>query len=200
MAINTDMIRELRERTGAGILDVKKALDETDGDTESAIRILRERGLAKAAKKAEREASQGRVLSYIHGDPGRIGVLLELNCETDFVARTDAFRDLAHGLALHIAAANPLYVTEDQVPAEETQKERDVYAAQMADQKKPPEILAKILDGKIQKWMDETVLLRQPYVRDNDVKVGDLIKQSIAELGENIIIRRFVRFALGEKE
>lgn len=200
MAINTDMIRELRERTGAGILDVKKALDETGGDTESAIRILRERGLAKAAKKAEREASQGRVLSYIHGDPGRIGVLLELNCETDFVARTEAFRDLAHGLALHIAAANPLYVTEDEVPAEETQKERDVYAAQMADQKKPPEILAKILDGKIQKWMDETVLLRQPYVRDNDVKVGDLIKQSIAELGENIIIRRFVRFALGEKE
>jgi elongation factor Ts len=200
MAITTDMIRELRERTGAGILDVKKALDETDGDTESAIRILRERGLAKAAKKAEREASQGRVLSYIHGDPGRIGVLLELNCETDFVARTDAFRDLAHGLALHIAAANPLYVTEEQVPAEETQKERDVYAAQMADQKKPPEILAKILDGKIQKWMDETVLLRQPYVRDNDLKVGDLIKQSIAELGENIIVRRFVRFALGEKE
>lgn len=200
MAINTDMIRELRERTGAGILDVKKALDETGGDTESAIRILRERGLAKAAKKAEREASQGRVLSYIHGDPGRIGVLLELNCETDFVARTEAFRDLAHGLALHIAAANPLYVTEEDVPAEETQKERDVYAAQMADQKKPPEILAKILDGKIQKWMDETVLLRQPYVRDNDVKVGDLIKQSIAELGENIIIRRFVRFALGEKE
>jgi len=127
-------------------------------------------------------------------------VLLELNCETDFVARTDAFRDLAHGLALHIAAANPLYVTEEQVPAEETQKERDVYAAQMADQKKPPEILAKILDGKIQKWMDETVLLRQPYVRDNDLKVGDLIKQSIAELGENIIVRRFVRFALGEKE
>ena len=200
MAITTDMIRELRERTGAGILDVKNALVETDGNTESAIRILRERGLAKAAKKAEREASQGRVLSYIHGDPGRIGVLLELNCETDFVARTDAFRNLAYGLAMHIAAANPLYASEDQVPAEDLQKERDVYAAQMADQKKPPEIMAKILDGKIQKWMEETVLVCQPYVRDNDVKVGDMIKQAIAELGENIIVRRYARFALGDKE
>ncbi|HQZ71807.1 MAG: translation elongation factor Ts [Anaerolineae bacterium] len=200
MAISTDMIRELRGRTGAGILDVKNALDETGGDTEAAIRLLRERGLAKAAKKAEREASQGRVLSYIHGDPGRIGVLLELNCETDFVARTDAFRDLAHGLALHIAAANPLFVSEDQVPEADAQKEREIYAAQMADQKKPPEIMAKILDGKISKWMDETVMLRQAYVRDNDVSVGDMIKRSIAELGENIVVRRFVRFALGDKE
>ena len=172
----------------------------TGGDTEAAIRLLRERGLAKAAKKAEREASQGRVLSYIHGDPGRIGVLLELNCETDFVARTDAFRDLAHGLALHIAAANPLFVSEDQVPEADAQKEREIYAAQMADQKKPPEIMAKILDGKISKWMDETVMLRQAYVRDNDVSVGDMIKRSIAELGENIVVRRFVRFALGDKE
>ena len=200
MAISTDMIRELRGRTGAGILDVKNALDETGGDTEAAIRLLRERGLAKAAKKAEREASQGRVLSYIHGDPGRIGVLLELNCETDFVARTDAFRDLAHGLALHIAAANPLFVSEEQVPEADAQKEREIYAAQMADQKKPPEIMAKILDGKISKWMDETVMLRQAYVRDNDVSVGDMIKRSIAELGENIVVRRFVRFALGDKE
>ena len=200
MAISTDMIRELRGRTGAGILDVKNALDETGGDTEAAIRLLRERGLAKAAKKAEREASQGRVLSYIHGDPGRIRVLLELNCETDFVARTDAFRDLAHGLALHIAAANPLFVSEDQVPEADAQKEREIYAAQMADQKKPPEIMAKILDGKISKWMDETVMLRQAYVRDNDVSVGDMIKRSIAELGENIVVRRFVRFALGDKE
>ncbi len=200
MAITTDMIRELRGRTGAGILDVKNALDETGGDTEAAIRILRERGLAKAAKKAEREASQGRVLSYIHGDPGRIGVLLELNCETDFVARTEAFRDLAHGLALHIAAANPICVSDDQVPEADVQKEREIYAAQMADQKKPPEIMAKIIDGKIGKWMDETVLLRQTYVRDNDITVGDMIKRSMAELGENIVVRRFVRFALGDKE
>lgn len=200
MAITTDMIRELRGRTGAGILDVKNALDETGGDTEAAIRILRERGLAKAAKKAEREASQGRVLSYIHGDPGRIGVLLELNCETDFVARTEAFRDLAHGLALHIAAANPICVSDDQVPEADVQKEREIYAAQMADQKKPPEIMAKIIDGKIGKWMDETVLLRQNYVRDNDITVGDMIKRSMAELGENIVVRRFVRFALGDKE
>jgi elongation factor Ts len=200
MAISTDMIRELRGRTGAGILDVKNALDETGGDTEAAIRILRERGLAKAAKKAEREASQGRVLSYIHGDPGRIGVLLELNCETDFVARTDAFRDLAHGIALHIAAANPICVSDDQVPEADVQKEREIYAAQMADQKKPPEIMAKIIDGKIGKWMDETVLLRQTYVRDNDITVGDMVKRSMAELGENIVVRRFVRFALGDKE
>ena len=127
-------------------------------------------------------------------------MLLELNCETDFVARTDAFRDLAHGLALHIAAANPLFVSEDQVPEADAQKEREIYAAQMADQKKPPEIMAKILDGKISKWMDETVMLRQAYVRDNDVSVGDMIKRSIAELGENIVVRRFVRFALGDKE
>lgn len=200
MAITTDMIRELRERTGAGILEVKKSLEEAGGDTEAAIRLLRERGLAKAAKKAEREASQGRIYAYIHSDPGRIGVLLELNCETDFVARTDAFKDLAHGLALHIAAANPTYLSEDQVPAEDQQREREVYAAQMADQKKPAEIMAKILDGKVQKWLDEVVLLRQPYIRDNDVSVGDLIKRSIAELGENIIIRRFTRYALGERE
>lgn len=200
MAITTDMIRELRERTGAGILEVKKSLEETGGDTEAAIRLLRERGLAKAAKKAEREASQGRVYSYIHSDPGRIGVLLELNCETDFVARTDAFRDLAHGLALHIAAANPLYLGDDQVPAEDLQREREVYAAQMADQKKPAEIMAKIIDGKVQKWLDEAVLLRQPYIRDNDVSVGDLIKRAIAELGENIVIRRYTRYALGERE
>lgn len=200
MAITTDMIRELRERTGAGILEVKKSLEETGGDTEAAIRLLRERGLAKAAKKAEREASQGRVYSYIHSDPGRIGVLLELNCETDFVARTDAFRDLAHGLALHIAAANPLYLGDDHVPAEDLQREREVYAAQMADQKKPAEIMAKIIDGKVQKWLDEAVLLRQPYIRDNDVSVGDLIKRAIAELGENIVIRRYTRYALGERE
>ncbi len=200
MAITTDMIRELRERTGAGILEVKKALEETGGDTESAIRLLRERGLAKAAKKAEREASQGRIYSYIHSDPGRIGVLLELNCETDFVARTDAFRDLAHGLSLHIAASNPSYLSEADVPAADLQREREVYEAQMADQKKPPEIMAKILDGKIQSWLNETVLLRQAYVRDNDITVGDLVKRAIAELGENIVVRRYTRYALGERE
>lgn len=200
MAITTDMIRELRERTGAGILEVKKALEETGGDTEAAIRLLRERGLAKAAKKAEREASQGRIYSYIHSDPGRIGVLLELNCETDFVARTDAFRDLAHGLALHIAAANPSYLSEADVPEADLQREREVYEAQMADQKKPPEIMAKILDGKVQSWLNETVLLRQAYVRDNDVSVGDLVKRAIAELGENIVVRRYTRYALGERE
>lgn len=200
MAITTDMIRELRERTGAGILEVKKALEETGGDTESAIRLLRERGLAKAAKKAEREASQGRIYSYIHSDPGRIGVLLELNCETDFVARTDAFRDLAHGLSLHIAASNPSYLSEADVPATDLQREREVYEAQMADQKKPPEIMAKILDGKIQSWLNETVLLRQAYVRDNDITVGDLVKRAIAELGENIVVRRYTRYALGERE
>jgi elongation factor Ts len=197
MTITVEQVRDLRERTGAGVLDAKKALEATGGDMDQAIQVLREKGLAQAAKKASREANQGLVLSYLHGDPPRLGVLLELNCETDFVARTARFQDLAHNLAMQIAAANPRYVREEDIPAEVLEGERHIVQAQMADQKKPPEVLEKILAGKLGKWLDEVVLLRQPYIRDEDVKVGSLVTAAIAELGENIVVRRYARFELG---
>lgn len=199
MSISTAQIRELRERTGAGILDAKNAPVASGGDIEAAITSLREKGLAKAAKKASREASEGRVLAYVHGDPGRIGVLIEVNCETDFVARTDAFKDLCHGLAMHVAAAAPEYVRDEDIPERLLESEREVYRAEMADQNKPPEILERIIDGKVQKWMDEKVLLRQAYIRDNDLTVGDMIKHAIADLGENIVLRRFTRYDISER-
>jgi elongation factor Ts len=197
MAISIEQVRELRERTGAGVLDAKKALESTDGNMDAAIQMLREKGLATAAKKAGREAGEGQIVSYIHGEPGRIGVLLELNCETDFVARTDAFRDLARAIAMQIAAASPRWVTVDDVPAEARQAEADTFRAQQADSGKPPEIVEKIVDGRVEKWLEEAVLLRQPYIRDNDRTVGQLITDAIAELGENIVVRRFARFELG---
>ncbi len=198
MAITTDQIRDLRQRTGAGILEVKKALEETGGDADAAMQLLRERGLAKAAKKATRTASDGRVVSYIHGDPGRIGVLLELNCETDFVARTPGFRELAQHLAMQIAAANPEWVAEADVPQDAIARERATLAAQLADEPKPPQIIEKMVEGRLNKWLDESVLLRQPFIRDNDVTIGSMIQQAIAEMGENIVVRRFARFAIGE--
>jgi elongation factor Ts len=199
MAITTEQVKELRQRTGAGVLETKNALVETDGDMEAATQLLRERGLAKAAKKTEREASEGHVLSYIHGDPGRIGVLVEVNCETDFVARTDAFREFAHEIAMQIAAGNPGWVTEGEVPESVLEAERAIYREQAAGENKPPEILERIVDGKMKKWLDEVVLLRQPYIRDGDVTIGEMINTKIAELGENIKVRRFARYELGEK-
>ncbi|MCE7938234.1 translation elongation factor Ts [bacterium] len=198
MAITTDQIRDLRQRTGAGILEVKKALEETDGDADAAIQLLRERGLAKAAKKAARTASDGRIVSYIHGDPGRIGVLLELNCETDFVARTPGFRDLAQHLAMQIAAASPEWVSDADVPEDVVARERATLAAQLAEENKPPQIVEKMIEGRLNKWLDEAVLLRQPFIRDNDITVGSMIQHAIAEMGENIVVRRFARFAIGE--
>jgi elongation factor Ts len=199
MSISTTQIRELRERTGAGILDAKNALVASGGDVDAAIDSLRKKGLAKAAKKATREAGEGRIVSYIHGDPGRIGVLIEVNCETDFVARTEAFQQLCHGLAMHVAAAAPEFVRDEDVPAEAVERERGIYRAEMAAENKPAEIMERILDGKLQKWMDERVLLRQPYIRDDSLKVGDMVQHSIADLGENIVVRRFARFDLAEK-
>lgn len=199
MTITVEQVRDLRERTGAGVLDAKKALEATDGDMDKAIQVLREKGMAQAAKKASREANQGLVLSYLHGDPARLGVLLELNCETDFVARTPRFQDLAHNLAMQIAAANPRYVREEDVPADLLEQERSIALAQVAEQKKPPQVVEKIIAGKLAKWLDEVVLLRQPYIRDEDVKVGSLITEAISELGENIVVRRYVRFELGEQ-
>jgi elongation factor Ts len=198
MNITTDQVKALRQRTGAGVLDAKKALEETNGDIDGAIQLLRERGLAKAAKKATREASKGHVIAYVHDDPGRIGVLLEINCETDFVARTPAFRQLAHDLTLHIAAASPQWVREEDIPADVLELERHTAQAQMADTKKPPEVLQRIVDGKVGAWMDQVVLMRQEYIRDNSVTVSQLVTSAIAEMGENIVVRRFVRYELGE--
>jgi elongation factor Ts len=199
MAISTEQVKELRRVTGAGVLDAKNALVEKDGDIAAAAQLLRERGLAKAAKKAGRDASDGHIIAYVHGDPGRIGVLLEINCETDFVARTDAFRTLAHDLTMQIAAANPLWVAEDDIPDDVLALERKTALAQVADAKKPPEILDKIVEGKLGKWKDEVVLMRQPFIRDDSVKIESMIHDAIAELGENVVVRRFVRYELGEE-
>lgn len=199
MAITIEQVRDLRERTGAGVLDAKNALEATAGDLDAAIQLLREKGLATAAKKAGREARDGRITSYIHGDPGRIGVLLEINCETDFVARTDAFKELAMNIAMQIAAADPRWANDDEVPQAAIDLEKHTVLAQMADTKKPAEIMDKIVGGKVDKWLNETVLVRQPYIRDNDITVGQLITNAVAELGENIVVRRFQRFELGEK-
>jgi elongation factor Ts len=198
MNVTTDQIKALRQRTGAGVLDAKKALEETSGDIDAAIQLLRERGLAKAAKKATREASKGHVIAYVHDDPGRIGVLLEINCETDFVARTPGFRQLAHDLTLHIAAASPQWVREEDIPEDVLELERHTARAQVADAKKPPEVIQRIVDGKLGSWMDQVVLMRQPFVRDNAVSVAQLVTNAIAEMGENIVVRRFVRYELGE--
>ncbi len=199
MTTTTEQIRELRERTGAGVLDCKKALEETGGNVDAAIQALREKGLAKAAKKATREASEGRVVAYVHGDPGRIGVLLEINCETDFVARTPGFRDLAHNLAMQIAAAGAEWVNEADVPEAARAHERATFQAQLVDDTRPAAVIEKIIDGKLNKWLDEVVLLRQPYIKDNALAVGTLVSHAIAEMGENIVVRRFARFALGEQ-
>jgi elongation factor Ts len=198
MAIDIAQVRELRERTGAGVLDAKKALEQTAGDMDAAIQMLREKGLAAAAKKAGRTASDGRVVSYVHGDPGRIGVLVEVNCETDFVARTERFDELCRNIAMQIAAANPIVVRPEDLPEALVAQERDTYRAQMANENKPADIIDKIVDGKIQKWHEQAALLNQPYIRNPDITVGALVTAAIAELGENIVVRRFARFELGE--
>ena len=197
MEITATMVKELRTRTGAGMMDCKKALVESDGDVEKAIEFLRVKGLSKAAKKAERETTEGLVVSYIH--PGnKIGVLVEVNCETDFVARTDEFQAFARNIAMQIAAAAPLGVTREDIPAEVVDKEREICRAQALEQKKPENIVEKIVDGRIEKFYAEASLLDQVYVKDTDKKVEDLIKETIAGLGENIKIARFSRFQLGQ--
>jgi elongation factor Ts len=198
MAVSVEQVRELRDRTGAGVLDAKKALEAHGGDIDAAIQALREKGLASAAKKAGRAATDGRIVSYIHGDPGRIGVLLELNCETDFVARTARFQDLARELAMQVAAARPEYVRDEDIPAELLESERATFIAQLEGENKPPDILAKIAEGKLSKWMDQIVLMRQPFIKEPERVVADLVKGAIAELGENIVIGRFCRFELGQ--
>lgn len=195
--ISADMVKELREKTGAGMMECKKALQESNGDFEKAVTVLRQKGLASASKKAGRTASEGLVSSYIHMD--RIGVLVEVNCETDFVARTEDFRNLVKDIAMHIAAANPVYVSREQVPQETIEKEKEIYRAQISG--KPPQVVEKIIEGKLEKFYNDTCLLDQIFIKDPEqkMKVKDLITEKIAKLGENIVVRRFVRFQLGEK-
>ncbi|MCL6612181.1 MAG: translation elongation factor Ts [Peptococcaceae bacterium] len=195
--ISAALVKELRERTGAGMMDCKKALSETDGNLEKAIDYLREKGLAAAAKKAGRITAEGLVESYIHGG-GRIGVLVEVNCETDFVAKTDEFRTLVRDIAMQIAASRPEYVRREDVPAEVVAKEKEILAAQAANEGKPEKIIQKMVEGRIEKFYKEVCLLEQPFIKDPDITVGQLITGSIAKIGENISVRRFVRYELGE--
>ena len=191
----TNLIKELRELTGVGIMEIKEALDESNNDKDKAIEILRKKGAAKMGKKAERATKEGVVEAYIH--PGsRVGVLLELNCETDFVARTDDFKALAKDLCLHIAATNPLYVSPNDVPAEVLEKEKEIYKEQLP-KGKSEDILNKMMEGKIAKFYEEVCLLQQPYIKNPDIKISDLIAQSIGKIGENIQVRRFARYVLG---
>ena len=198
MAVTIDEIKNLREATGAGILDCRKALEETGSDFEKAVDFLREKGLAAAKKRAGREASEGYVELYSHGD-GRVGVMVEVNCETDFVGRSEDFRNFAHEVALQIAASAPLFVTEDEIPQEMMEREENIASARAKEEGKPDNIIPKIVEGYLNKFKDDFVLLRQPYIRDESITINDLIAQNIASMGENIIIRRFVRFELGEK-
>lgn len=195
--ITAALVKELRERTGAGMMDCKKALSATDGDLEKAIDFLREKGLAAAAKKAGRVAAEGLVEAYIHGG-GRIGVLVEVNCETDFVAKTDAFKELVKDIAMHIAATNPSYLKREEVPTAELEHEQAVLAEQARNEGKPEKIIEKMVAGRIEKYYKEVCLMEQPFVKDPDKTISDLITESIAKIGENISIRRFSRYQLGE--
>jgi elongation factor Ts len=197
MAITAAMVKELREKTGAGMVDCKKALTETNGDMEKAIEYLREKGIAKAAKKAGRIAAEGVVESYIHAG-GRIGVLVEVNCETDFVAKTDDFKSFVKDVAMQIAAMNPKYVRSEEIPEEEVQKEREILRQQALQEGKPENIVDKMVEGRLKKHFQEICLLNQAYVKDPDKTIDQLLKETIAKLGENINIRRFVRYEMGE--
>jgi elongation factor Ts len=191
-----EQIKKLREQTGAGMSDVKKALEDGGWDMEKATTLLRERGALKAAKKSDREAREGIIGSYIHHN-GRVGVILELNSETDFVARNEEFQRLAKDLAMHIAMAAPRYVSVEEVPSEDLEKERQIYTQQLLNEGKPQNIAEKAAEGRLKKFYEETVLLEQPFVKDDKTKVGDLIKAAVAKIGENIQVRRFARFEVG---
>jgi elongation factor Ts len=198
MNVSADKVKELRERTGIGMMECKSALAESSGDMEKAIEILRKRGHARAQSKAAREASQGIVGSYIHLN-GRIGVLVEVNCESDFVARNSDFQELVKEIAMQIAASRPRFVSSDQIPAETLEAEKEIIRAQLGDMKKPPEIMEKIITGKLGKFFEEVCLLDQPYIRECKLKVRDLVAQAVAKMGENIKVRRFARFEIGQE-
>jgi elongation factor Ts len=197
MEITAKLVKELRDKTNAGMMDCKRALTEADGDMEKATKILREKGIAKATSKAGRIAKEGAIASYIH--PGdKLGVLLEINCETDFVARTDDFRELSKNMAMQIAAANPMVVHRDDLDEDTLENERNIYRTQALNEGKPEHIVDKIIQGRIEKFYQEVCLLDQAYIRDQDKTVRDVLNDAIARLGENLVIRRFQRFALGE--
>lgn len=197
MEINAQMVKELRERTGAGMMDCKAALAEANGDMEKAIEILRKKGLAKAAKKAGRETKEGLIISYVHHN-GKIGVLLELNCETDFVARTDEFKELGNKIAMHIAAMAPRWVKREDVPADVIEKEKEIYREQLKDSGKPAQVIEKIIEGKLESFYQDNCLLEQKYALDQTTTIKDMIQQAIAKIGENIQVSRFVRMQVGE--
>ena len=197
MAISAEQIKALREVTGAGILDCRRALEEAGGDFDKAVEILRERGLAKAAKRADREASEGVLELYSHGG-GRVGVMVEVNCETDFVARSEAFRTFAHEVALQIAAGDPQYIAPEDIPEEVLEQERQKARRLALDEGKPEHITDRIVEGRLEKFKDDVCLLRQAYIRDDSITIQDLLNQNIAAIGENIVIRRFVRWEVGE--
>jgi elongation factor Ts len=199
MCAATDLIQKLRSMTGAGVVDCKVALTEAKNDIDKAIQYLREKGMASAVKKAERIAKQGLVYSYIHSG-GKLGVLLELNCETDFVARTEDFQNLCKEVAMQVAAANPLYLKRDEVPGDVLEKEREIYKAQLKEEGKPENVWDKIIIGKIEKFYSQVCLMDQPYIRDTSgkEKISTLITSAVGKIGENIVVRRFARFVLGE--
>lgn len=198
MAITTDQVKQLRDATGVGILDCKKALEETNGDYDKALDILREKGLATALKRSGRQASEGFIDMYSHGD-GRVGVMVEINCETDFVGRSENFRVFAHEISLQIAASAPLYINESEIAESVLEHEKQIAAAKAKEDGKPDNIIPRIVEGALKKYLDETVLLRQTYIRDESMSIQELLNQNIASLGENIIIRRFARWELGEE-
>lgn len=197
MGISASEIAQLRAKTGAGMMDCKNALEEAGGDVDKAIDVLRKKGIAKAAKRADKVTAEGLVFSYIHGE-GRIGVLLELNCETDFVAKTDQFKNLASDIAMHIAATNPKYLSREEVSAEDIAKEQEVYSAQLKNEGKPEAMIEKILEGKMSKYYGEVCLLEQSFIKDEDKTITQLLTEKTGEIGEKVSLRRFVRFELGE--
>ena len=199
MAATPQHVKELRDRTGAGVMDCKEALQAGNGDLEAAVEFLRKKGLAQAGKRAHREAREGAIGTYIHHG-AKLGVLIEVNCESDFVARTDAFQDLVKDLGMQVAAANPSYVARENVPGEVIEKEREIYRGQLADQKKPPQVLDKIIEGKLEKFFTDQCLLEQPFSKDasGKTKIRELVDGVYAKTGERIVVKRFARFQVGE--
>jgi elongation factor Ts len=199
MAASAQLVKELRDRTGAGVMDCKEALTASGDNLDTAVEYLRKKGIASAAKKAHREAKEGVVGSYIHAG-AKLGVLVEVNCESDFVARTEAFQELVKDLAMQVAASNPSYVAREDVPGDVLEKEREIYREQMADQKKPPQVIDKIIEGKLEKFFSESCLLEQPFIKDAHGKtlVKDLVAGATAKTGERIVVKRFARFQVGE--
>jgi len=197
MEITAEKVKELRQRTGIGVMECKEALQECQGDIEKAIASLRKKGYSRAREKMSREASQGLIQSYIHLE-GKIGVLVEINCESDFVARNEEFKELAKNMAMQIAAASPSYVSAEEIPAQEIEGEKEIIRAQLQDTKKPPQIIEKIVEGKLRKYFEEVCLLNQPFIKDDKMSVQQLIASHIAKFGENIKVKRFARFELGK--